>query len=116
MCQHVCVCVCVSLCVSAHILQVNTISGVCVCVWAWAFVVMLRRWEVWLKLANSMSASFRLAFISSYEAGDTGSFHLHCIRAWVLVHFVGDIESVLSLASGMKVCMGSMWLGFFLVP
>ena len=74
--------------------------------WAWAFVVMLRRWEVWLKLANSTSASFRWAFISSCEAGDTGSFHLHCIRAWVLVRFVGDIESALSLASGMKVCIG----------
>ena len=74
--------------------------------WTWAFVVILKRWEVWLKLAYSMSAFFRWALISSCEAKGTGSFHLHCIRAWVLVYGVGEIESALSLAWGMEVCMG----------
>ena len=45
--------------------------------WAWAFVVIFRRWDVWLKLAYSTSASLRWVFISCWEAGDNGSFHLH---------------------------------------
>ena len=69
----------------------------------WAFVVILRRWEVWLKLAYSISAFSRWALIVSFEAKVTGSFHLHCIRAWVLLYEVGVIEGALLLAWGMKV-------------
>ena len=69
----------------------------------WAFVVILKRWEVWLKLAYSILAFSRWALIVSFEAKGTGSFHLHCIRAWVLLYGVWVIESVLSLAWGMKV-------------
>ena len=32
--------------------------------WVWAFVVILRRWDVWLKLANSTSAPLRWVNIS----------------------------------------------------
>ena len=67
------------------------------------FVVILKRWEVWLKLACSISAFSRWVLIVSFEAKGTGSFHLHCIRAWVLLYGVGVIKSALSLAWGMKV-------------
>ena len=67
------------------------------------FVVILKRWEVWLKLACSILAFSRWVLIVSFEAKGTGSFHLHCIRAWVLLYGVGVIESALSLAWGMNV-------------
>ena len=74
--------------------------------WAWAFVVMLRRWEVWLKLANSKLALSRCALMESLDVEFTGSSHLHCIRVWVFWCGIGVVEGMLSAVWGMKEFIG----------
>ena len=69
-------------------------------------VVILRRWEVWLKLASSSLALSRCALMDSLDADVTGSSHLHCIKVWVFWCGEGVVEGTFSAVWGMKELMG----------
>ena len=69
-------------------------------------VVMLRRWEVWLKKAHSNLACFKCSLMMSCVSGAMGFSHLHCIREWVFECGGGVVEGMPSADWGMKEFMG----------
>ena len=74
--------------------------------WSLILVVILMRWEVWLKLACSSLALSRCALMDSLDADVTGSSHLHYIKVWVFWCGEGVVEGMFSAVWGIKDSMG----------